>query len=86
MAITADARRSTGQNVAVIGGEQRAVPGIAALLHDNVDYTAKRATVLGLDARGLNLNFLNEFERNVGLRSATGDVLRVLAFHEVAVF
>ena len=57
--------------------------GIAALLHDDVDYTTKRATMLGFDTRGLNLDFLNELEGNVGVGGASGDILRVLPFDQI---
>ncbi len=42
--------------------------------------------MLGFDARTLDLHFLDEVKRNVGVRVAADQVGRFLAFYEVGVF
>src|SRR5712671_4776614 len=42
--------------------------------------------MFGLDARSLNLHFLNEIERHVGVRVAADEVCRILTFNKVPVF
>src|SRR5260370_599696 len=83
--VTQGAVRGAVDPIGFIGGESRAVKRIGALLHDDVDHAAQGAAVFRLDAGGLNLDFLDELEGDVGLGSATGDVLRVLAFHKEGV-
>src|SRR5262249_12249971 len=71
--------------IGFVGSEQLAVESIAAFLHDHIDHAAKSATVFGFDARSLDLNFLNELERNISAGISAGNVLRILAFDEIAV-
>ena len=45
------------------------MPFVAAPLLDDVDYAAHGAAILGLIAARLDLDFLDEFERQVGASS-----------------
>src|SRR5205823_12878714 len=63
-----------------------AVPGVAALLHTYVGDSTKRAAIFGLDARSLDLHFLNEIEWHVFVRVTADDVGCILALDKVAVF
>ena len=58
---------------------------IAAFPHDDVHHATQRAAVLRFVAGGLDLDFLNEVEGNVGVGIAADEVSRVLTFHQIGI-
>ena len=58
---------------------------VATLLHDDVHDPAERAAMLGFNAGTLDLNFLNEVKRYVGMGEAANLVRSILAFHQIGV-
>src|SRR5205807_1488298 len=65
--VTQGGIRAAINRVRFEGAKDRTVIGVAALFHHHVDHPAKRATVLGFNARSLDLDLLNELEGDVGL-------------------
>src|SRR5436190_15411868 len=63
-----------------------AVKVVTAALGDNVKDTTGRSAILSTKRTGLDLNFLNEFERKISSRAAKGGVGRVHAVENVVVF
>lgn len=61
------------------------MPGIAAALLDDVHDATECATVLSFETTGLDLDFLNELERNVCGRNTGLNAAGVLTFNEVGV-
>src|SRR4051812_27022626 len=66
--------------------EDAAVPSVSTTLLNDVYHATECATVFSLEARGLDLDFLDELERSVGLGLASADVAGFLTFHEERVF
>src|SRR5258708_20774249 len=60
--------------------EHRSMISVAAFLHNDVDHATQRTAVFRFNAGALDLNFLNEVKRNVGVREATGDIGGFLTF------
>src|SRR5690349_5501689 len=60
--------------------------GVRTLPHYHVDHATQCAPVLSLDSRVLDFHLLHEVKRHVGMREATDQVCRFLAFHKVGVF
>ena len=65
---------------------QLAVPRVRAVLRNGVDDATQGATVLGLEARALDLDFLKEVYLKVLAHTAVHDVRGVYAVDEVDVF
>ena len=58
---------------------------ITAALGDNVEDTTRSTAVFRTESTGLDLNFLNEFERQVSTGTAKSGVGRVNAVEDVVV-
>ena len=65
--------------------EERAAKGVAAALRDDVDDAARHPAVLGRQAAGLDLDFLNEVEVQRLALVAQLDARRVEAVDDVLV-
>src|SRR6185369_16807008 len=74
------------ESVGLPVGENATVPGVAATLLNDVDDATKCAAVFGLEARTLDLYFLDELDGNVGARATCLNFGSVHAFDEVGVF
>src|SRR5215472_7983059 len=59
---------------------------VRAFPHYHVNYATQCPPMLSLDSRVLDFHFLHEVKRHVGMREATDQVCRFLAFHKVGVF
>src|SRR5215470_5036957 len=66
--------------------EHRTMVGVRTFPHYHVDYATQRAPMLSLDSRVLDFHLLHEVKRHVGVREASDQVCRFLAFHKVGVF